>query len=65
MQHLKNPPSVHSHHNLFRPGPRPHYFSLVMKVPGNTDESISFSETPGVGDGQEGLACCNSWGRKE
>ena len=21
--------------------------------------------TPGVGDGQEGLGCCNSWGRKE
>ena len=21
--------------------------------------------TPGVGDGQEGLACCSSWGRKE
>ena len=21
--------------------------------------------TPGVGDGQEGMACCNSWGRKE
>ena len=21
--------------------------------------------TPGVGDGQEGLVCCNSWGRKE
>ena len=21
--------------------------------------------TPGVGDGQESLACCNSWGRKE
>ena len=21
--------------------------------------------TPGVGDGQEGLACCNSWGRQE
>ena len=20
---------------------------------------------PGVGDGQGGLACCNSWGRKE
>ena len=20
---------------------------------------------PGVGDGQRGLACCNSWGRKE
>ena len=23
------------------------------------------SETPGVGDGQEGLVCCDSWGRKE
>ena len=22
-------------------------------------------ETPGVGDGQEGLACCSSWGHKE
>ena len=21
--------------------------------------------TPGFGDGQGGLACCNSWGRKE
>ena len=21
--------------------------------------------TPGIGDGQEGLACCDSWGRKE
>ena len=24
-----------------------------------------FEWTPGVGDGQEGLACCDSWGRKE
>ena len=24
-----------------------------------------FEQTPGVGDGQGGLACCNSWGRKE
>ena len=24
-----------------------------------------FGWTPGVGDGQAGLACCNSWGRKE
>ena len=24
-----------------------------------------FGWTPGVGDGQEGLACCDSWGRKE
>ena len=24
-----------------------------------------FGCTPGVGDGQGGLACCSSWGRKE
>ena len=24
-----------------------------------------FKWTPGVGDGQGGLVCCNSWGRKE
>ena len=24
-----------------------------------------FGWTSGVGDGQGGLACCNSWGRKE
>ena len=24
-----------------------------------------FEWTPGVGDGQEGLVCCDSWGRKE
>ena len=24
-----------------------------------------FEQTPGVGDGQGGLACCNSGGRKE
>ena len=24
-----------------------------------------FERTPGVGDGQGGLACCNSWGHKE
>ena len=24
-----------------------------------------FGETPGVGDGQGGLACCNSWSHKE
>jgi len=24
-----------------------------------------FKGTPGVGDGQGGLACCDSWGRKE
>ena len=24
-----------------------------------------FEQIPGVGDGHKGLACCNSWGRKE
>ena len=24
-----------------------------------------FEQAPGVGDGQEGVACCDSWGRKE
>ena len=24
-----------------------------------------FEQAPGVGDGQGGLACCDSWGRKE
>ena len=24
-----------------------------------------FESTPGVGDGQGGLECCNLWGRKE
>jgi len=26
---------------------------------------VSFESTPGVGDGQGGLVCCSSWGRKE
>ena len=29
------------------------------------DETASSWWTPGVGDGQGGLACCGSWGRKE
>ena len=24
-----------------------------------------FASTPGAGDGQRGLACCNSWGSEE
>ena len=24
-----------------------------------------FEQAPGVGEGQGGLACCDSWGRKE
>jgi len=33
---------------------------------GITDSmDIEFEQAPGVGDGQEGLACCSSWGCKE
>ena len=33
---------------------------------GITDSmEVSMSELRGVGDGQGGLACCDSWGRKE
>ena len=33
---------------------------------GITDSmDMSLGKTPGVGDGQGGLACCNSWGCKE
>ena len=28
-------------------------------------DGCEFERTPGVGDGQGGLACCDSWGRKE
>ena len=28
-------------------------------------DAHEFEWTPGAGDGQGGLACCNSWGRKE
>ena len=28
-------------------------------------DGCEFERTPGVGDGQGGLACCSSWGRKE
>ena len=32
---------------------------------GITDSMDKSEWTPGVGDGQGGLACCDSWGRKE
>ena len=28
-------------------------------------DGCKFELTPGVGDGQGGLVCCNSWGCKE
>ena len=32
---------------------------------GITDSMDMIRVNPGVGDGQGGLACCDSWGRKE
>ena len=32
---------------------------------GMEQQTGSKLETPGDGDGQGGLACCSSWGRKE
>ena len=28
-------------------------------------DGLEFEQALGVGDGQGGLACCDSWGRKE
>ena len=33
---------------------------VILRLDGRESEW-----TPGVGDGQGGLACCDSWGRKE
>ena len=32
---------------------------------GITDSMDKFGWTPGVGDGQGGLECCDSWGHEE
>ena len=37
------------------------HFSLRIQI----KQVVGFQWTPGVGDGQGGLACCGSWGRKE
>ena len=38
----------------------------MRRLDGITDSmDIESQRTPGVGDGQGGLACCDSWGRKE
>ena len=38
----------------------------MRSLDGITDlMDMSLSELPRVGDGQGGLACCDSWGRKE
>ena len=49
-------------------------WKLYIETPNKKDEMAwwhhqlnghEFVWTPGVGDGQGGLACCNLWGRKE
>ena len=35
--------------------------TLIIMKP----QSEEFEQALGVGDGQEGLACCSPWGRKE
>ena len=39
----------------------------MRQLDGITDpiNGHGFGWTPGVGDGQGGLACCDSWGHKE
>ena len=35
------------------------------EMDGITDNINEFEQAPGAGDGQGGLPCCGSWGRKE
>ena len=37
----------------------------TLEIKGPYYNEHGFEWTPGVGDGQGGLACCGSWGRKE
>ena len=41
------------------------YFHISWALLGCWLNAYEFGWTPGVGDGQGGLVCCNSWGRKE
>ena len=43
-----------------RRGPQNGMFEWHHRLDGH-----EFKQIPGVGDGQGGLACCDSWGRKE
>ena len=44
----------------YRPGQR-----LYPNIHYEFSNTLIFFKYPGVGDGQGGLACCDSWGRKE
>jgi len=46
---------------------KPHSLCSMLKISFSETLSIGHESewTPGVGDGQGGLACCDSWGRKE
>ena len=37
----------------------------MRRLDGITDSMDMSEQAPGVGDGQESLACCNSWGHIE
>ena len=41
------------------------YLQLGMRVLREMNRAHDSERTPGVGDGQGGLVCCDSWGRKE
>ena len=38
---------------------------MLGKIEGKIVQLNGHGWTPGVGDGQGGLACCSSWGRKQ
>ena len=40
-------------------------FNWIRLYPPLTDYLADANHSPGVGDGQGGLVCCDSWGPKE
>jgi len=44
--------------------PQSNYNKNIRQIP-TEDHSIKYLSVPGVGDGQGGLACCDSRGHKE
>ena len=49
---------------LGKTGSRRREWQRMRWLDGITDSIDRFGWTPGVGDGQGGLACCGSWGRR-